>query len=216
MDKDYTIAMHNLTNSSKKVGEIHASVSELLSEMRGKSIDFYYRLSILSGGVLSLSITYIGYLASIPNRQIHLAEFLFLAWIFLLIAVFSSIYRNHFNLDMGHYQVINVLNNARLEEFKASLIVLENYPQQFVNLKTKEDVEKQIKVTKGNISTIEKAIKEVKKKEGRESSRWLASQKAAHISFLLGMIFVTLFAALNLPVSIDFTLFRLIISKIIR
>ena len=117
---------------------------------------------------------------------------------------------------MGHYQVINVLNNARLEEFRASLMALENYPQQFVNLKTEEDIEKQIKVTKNNISTIEKAIKEVKKKERGQSSRWLVSQKAAHISFLLGMIFVTLFAALNLPISIDFTLFRLIISKIIR
>ena len=213
MDKDYTIAMHNLTNSSKKVRKIHTSVSNLLNEMRGKSMDFYYKLSILSGGVLSLSITYIGYLASIPNRQIHFAEFLFLAWTFLLIAVFSSIYRNHFNLDMGHYQVINVLNNARLEEFKASLMILENYPQQFVNLKTKEDVEKQIKATKNNISTLKRAIKKVETKEKKESFWWVTLQKTAHLSFFLGMIFVTIFAAVNLPVSIDFTIINSFISR---
>lgn len=213
MDNDRIIAIQNLDDSSKKVGRVHTSVTELINSMRGKSMNFYNRLSLMAGGVLSLSITYIGYLASVPNRQFSFAELLFLGWIFLLIAIFSGLYRNHFNLDMGHYQAINILNNARLEEFKASLVVLESYPQQFVNLKTPEDVKKQIDVTKNNISMVEKAIKKNKSKEERESFLWLSSQKAAHISFFLGIVFVTLFAALNLPVRIDFTLWRLLIAK---
>jgi hypothetical protein len=167
----------------------------------------------MSGGVLSLSITYIGYLASVPNRHFSFAELLFLGWLFLLIAVFSGLYRNHFNLDMGHYQVVNILNDARLEEYKSSLVVLESYPEQFVNLKTPEDVKKQIEVTKNNIAVIEKAIKANKSKEKRESFLWLTSQKAAHISFFLGIVFVTLFAALNLPVHIDFTIWQLLTTK---
>ena len=126
MDKDYVVAMQNMTNASKKVGDIHNSVSELQIGMRDKASDFYYKLALLSGGVLSLSITYIGYLSSIPNHQLNFAELLFVSWFLLLLALFSSIYRNHFNLDMGHYQTLNVLNNARLEEFKALLFVLEN------------------------------------------------------------------------------------------
>ena len=213
MDKDYLIAMQNLKDSSEKVGKIHTSVSELLNQMRGKSMDFYYRLSLLAGGVLSLSITYIGYLASLPDSKITFAELLFLSWIALLIAIFSSIYRNHFNLDMGHYQIINVLNNARLEEYKATLIVLENYPQQFANLKTEGEIKRQIEVTKNNISTVKRGMKKVEKKEKKESLLWVTSQKTAHISFLLGMIFITLFAALNLPVSVEFTLLRFLSPK---
>lgn len=176
-------------------------------------MDFYYRISLLAGGVLSLSITYIGYLASTPSHKIIFAELLFLGWIALLLAIFSGIYRNHFNLDMGHYQTLNVLNKARLEEYQASLALLESNPQQFINLQTKEDVEKQMKSTKKNIAIIEKAMESVKKSEKMNSNLWTLSQKTAHISFFLGMVFVTLFAAINLPVSMEFSLFKLIRFK---
>lgn len=209
MDQDYLIAMQNMKDSTEKVGIIHNSVSQMQTEMRGKSMDFYYKLSLLSGGILSLSITYIGYLASVPSRHIIFGELLFLGWTCLLIALFSSMYRNIFNLDMGHYQTTNVLNNARLKELESSLVVLEKYPQQFINLKTKEEVNKQIETTKRNISIIEKAIKNVKNKENRESSLWFVSQKAANISFFLGVIFITVFASLNLPLNVDFTLLHL-------
>lgn len=204
MDNDRIIALQNLGDSSKKLGKVHSSVTELINNMRGKSMNFYNRLSLMAGGVLSLSITYIGYLASVPNRQFSFAELLFLGWTFLLIAIFSGLYRNHFNLDMGHFQAINILNNARLEEFEASLVVLKGYPQQFINLKTPEDVDKQIEVTENNIAMIKKAININRSKEKRESFLWLFSQKASHISFFLGILLVTLFAALNLPVTIDF------------
>lgn len=209
MDRDYLVAMQNLTDSSKKVGKIHTSVAEILGEMRGKSMDFYYKLALLSGGVLSLSITYLGYLASIPNHQLNFAELLFLSWFLLLLALFSSIYRNHFNLDMGHYQVTNTLNEAFLEQYKATLAVLESYPQQFINLKTKAEVQQQIDTTKKNISTVEKAMKEVKAKEDWHSSLWVLSQKTAHISFFLGIVLITIFASLNLPISINFTIFEM-------
>lgn len=206
MDFDYDIAMQNLKDSSEKVGRIHTSVSELQNTMRGKAADFYYKLALLSGGVLSLSITFIGFLVSLPNPKLNFAEFLFLGWIALLVTLFSSIYRNHFNLDMGHYQTLIVLNNARLEELKASLVVLENYPKSFKNLKTQDDIDNQIKITKHNISTIEKAIKEVKKKENKNSLFWQITQKSAHICFFLGMVSITIFASLNLPIPLSFNI----------
>lgn len=206
MDKDYIIALENLDNSLKRLERVHDSVCDLQIEMRGQSMSFYYRLSLLSGGVLSLSITYIGYLASTSHSQLLFAELLFLGWACLLINIFSSIYRNHFNLDMGHYQTLNTLNDARLEQFKTALIVLEKYPQQFLNLKNEEDIQKQIKTTKNNISVLESAIEKNNKKEKQESLLWAISQRTAHISFFLGMVFITLFAAMNLPIPPKFTI----------
>lgn len=213
MDKDYVIAMDNLKSASEKVATIHNSVSELHTEMRGKAADFYYKLALLSGGVLSLSITYIGYLSSVPTRQLYFAELLFLGWFLLLLALFTSMYRNHFNLDMGHYQTLNVLNNARLEEYKASLFVLINYPQQFANLKTQEEVNNQIAITKKNISTVEKGIKNVENEEKKNSLLWRISQTTAHISFFLGIVFITIFASLNLPITTNFSIINFFISK---
>lgn len=200
------LANSNLTDASKKVRTIHNSVSKLQGSMRNKSFEMYYRLSLLAGGVLSLSITYIGYLASTPKQEMVYSELLFFGWFSLLLTVISGIYRNHFNLDMGHYQTVNVLNNARLEEFKATLTMLELNPQQFANLNGPDDVAKQIEVTKKNISTVEKAIKEVSSLEKRNSKLWVINQNIAHISFILGLTLITIFAGLNLPIEAKFNL----------
>ena len=205
-DKDYLIERENLKSASEKVVKIHNSVSKMIMEMRTLSTEFYFRLSLLAGGVLSLSITYIGYLSSIPNKQLQFGEFLFLAWVFLLIAVIASLYRNHFNLDMGHYQVVNTLNQARLEEQEALLVILENYPQDVINLKTPSDVSKRIDATKKNILTIKKAIETMRKKEEQNSSLWLVAQKSAHISFILGLVLITIFAWINLPIPVQFSI----------
>jgi len=210
MDKDYLVANHNLEQASKKLGIVHDSVSELLTNMRGKSMDFYYKISLLAGGVLSLSITYIGYLSSIPNHQVAYGEFLYGGWTALLVTVICSIYRNHFNLDMGHYQVVNTENRVRLEEFEASLVMLKTHPESFVNLTSPQEVAKQVKVTKTNIEMVKKGIAANEKKEKRNSFWWVFCQSATHISFPLGLVLVTLFAALNLPIPISFiiTLFN--------
>lgn len=175
---------------------------------------FYYRLSLLAGGVLSLSITYIGYLASLEGYKVSYAELLFLGWISLLLAIFSSIYRNHFNLGMGHWQTLNVLNKSRLEQFEAMLVMLQKYPQQFINLKTEAEVKSKISTTEESISKIKKAMKEIEDKEKHESGLWTLSQNTAHISFFAGMVLITLFASLNLPVKIDFTIVRTVSSML--
>ena len=210
MDIDRRVAVQKAEDASKKVGKIHTSVSELQFSMRNKSIDFYYKLSLLSGGVLSLSITYIGYLSSVSGGRVMFAELLYSSWALLLIAIFSSLYRNHFNLNMGHYQTLNVLNKARLEEFEASLEILEKYPEQFANLKTHDDVARQMRLTKKNIRTLKRAITKVAKKEKRESSLWVLTQKMSHISFFVGMVLITIFAGVNLPVKVDFTLLEML------
>jgi len=213
MVSDIFLANNNLTDASKKLRTIHDSVSKIQGNMRNKSMDMYYKLSLLAGGVLSLSITYIGYLASTPTHKIIYTEFLFVSWIALLLTVFTGIYRNHFNLDMGHYQTLNVLNKARLEEFKATLVLLETSPQQFANLHTTEDISRQIVTTKANIAKVEKAIKSVEKLEKRNSKLWIITQNTAHLSFLIGMIFITFFAALNLPVKLEFSLINMLTDK---
>lgn len=205
MDDDKVISISNLNETSKKQETIYNSVVEMQTEMRSHSREFYYRLAILAGSVLSLSVTYLGFLSS-KNITMHFIEFLFLAWIALTLSLFGSLYRNHFNLDMGHWQTILTLNQARLESFKASLVVLEKYPQQFINLKTSEDVKTQIDATKKNITTIEKAIKNVQVNERNNSRMWRISQFIAHVGFLIGIVLISLFAAINLPLSVDYTI----------
>lgn len=213
MNDDLIIANQNLKDASKKLSTVHNSVVKIQSTMRNKSMDFYNRLSLLAGGVLSLSITYIGYLSSSPSRQINYAELLFSGWTFLLMAIFSGIYRNHFNLNMGHYQTLNSVNRARMEEYEATLKLLGLNPGQFINLTTKEDIEKQITVTKRSLDVVKEAIKHNEKCEKRESFMWTLTQSMSHMGFIMGIILITVFAAINLPITVNFNILKPLLSK---
>jgi hypothetical protein len=118
--EDARIANHNLDSAIKKVGEVHNSVVEMQADMRNHSHEFYYRLALLSGGVLSLDVTFIGFLAS-KSATLHYAELLYLSWFCLILALIGALYRNHYNLDLGHYQTMIILGNARLEQQEAML-----------------------------------------------------------------------------------------------
>lgn len=208
MNNERLILEEKLKSTSERLKDVDIAVVKLINSMRGKSMNFYNRISLMSGGVLSLSITYIGYLASVPNREFVYAEFLFIGWMFLLVAIFSGLYRNHFNLDMGHYQAINTLNMARLDSYNAQLMMFQNYPESFINIKTIKEKEEQINITEHNIKMLEKAIKSNELKEKRNSRFWIITQNATHAGFFAGILLITLFASLNLPVKIDFTIFN--------
>lgn len=197
-----------LKSSGDKLTEVYNNVVEMQDEMRQSSRDLYFRLSLLSGGIISLSVTYIGYLSSLPRFSINYAELLFGGWIALGMAVIGGVYRNHFNLDMGHWQTMETLNKARLENDKATLALMEKNPQQFVNPATSGiGVEEEtIKKMKERIKKIEDAIKSCVAKNKENEKLWQFFQRAAHMGFILGVILIIFFASLNIPVPIHFSL----------
>ena len=181
--------------------------------MREQARDFYFKLALLSGGILSLSITFIGYLSSKSSALLY-SELLYLSWTLLIISMLGSLYRNHFNGNMGHWQALNILNNARLEEDKALLKLMEINPRKFINLETQQDINEKKSITRHNITKMKQAIETVRKKEENSSQYWKLSQSIAHIGFVSGLILITLFAALNLPIKVDFTIINSIMSTI--
>ena len=211
MDNDPLIAETNLKSSGDKLNKVYSSVVDMQSEMRNYSRDVYYRISLLSGGILSLDITFIGYLA---NKSVHLnySELLYASWVLLIFSLIGGLYRNHYNLDMGHYQTTIELNKARLEQWEAKLILLKTNPTRFYNLKSKKDVEEDVVQTTKNISTIKSAIKKLEKKEKSNKRSWIICQFLTHAGFPFGLILTAIFAALNLPVKMDFPIIHFLLN----
>jgi hypothetical protein len=203
------LANINFDKANVNVRKIFDSAAELQADMRKHSADFYYRLSLLSGGILSLDVTFIGYLAS-KAATLHYGELLYLSWFFLILALIGGLYRNHYNLDMGHFQATNELNRAYLERFKAQLQLVKIHPRSFEHLKTQNDINTDILNLEKNIKTVESAIKHNERKEKLNSRKWIVSQNMAHTGFVFGIILTTIFAALNLPVNIEFTFINLL------
>jgi hypothetical protein len=204
---DIRIADHRLELAGNKLRKIHTSVVEMQDNMRNHTREFYYRLALLSGGVLSLDITFIGYLAS-KSATLHYAELLYLSWFFLILALIGALYRNHYNLDMGYYQTSITLNIAYIDEYQAKIDLLKLNPASFPSLKTPEEIKRDIEEAERNIKGLEKANKSMEKKEKMNSRSWVISQNFAHSGFVIGLLLTVVFASLNLPVKMDFTIWN--------
>lgn len=207
MDTELLLANNNLKTAGEKLNAINSSVADLQTDMRNHSREFYYRLALLAGGILSLDITFIGYLSS-KSATLYYSELLFLSWVCLIVGLIGALYRNHYNLDMGHYQTTIILNNAYLEQYQAKFALLKIRPASFINLKTKKEVEQDIDQTEKNIKIIKDAIKKLEKKEKMNSRSWVIAQGMAHTGFVLGLILTTIFASMNLPIKLDFTMWN--------
>ena len=85
-----------INNSIKRVNSIKGAQIEYVKVGMKNAQEFYYKLSLLSGGTISLSITFVGYMSSTPNR-IYSIWILFASWFCLLISMIGSLYRNHFH-----------------------------------------------------------------------------------------------------------------------
>ena len=205
---DLVLLNQELKSSIDKLNEVYNNVAEIQDKMRQQSREVYFRISLMSGGVISLSVTYIGYLASLPNFTVNYGELLFGGWIVLGLSLIGGIYRNHFNLDMGHWQTMEALNKARLASDKATLKLMKKNPEQFIDSATnKVGVDKKtFKDMEDRIKKIENAIKSTAVSNKRNELLWLISQRATHIGFVLGIILIALFASLNIPVPVHFPL----------
>lgn len=206
MDPEVEKVYDEVKATSEKLTSTTSGVNQVYKEFREHAKDFYFRLSLLSGGILSLSVTYLGYLSSKQGLVINYGELLLLGWFFLVVCLIASMYRNHFYTNFGHWQVLTDSNEARLASEEALLKMAEKFPDLIANLRTKEEFAAYVALTKRNIAKIKSAIPHTKSKEKWAERFWLWSQQTAHVSFVLGLISIVLFAALNLPVQVKFTL----------
>src|SRR3989344_433092 len=56
------LAEQNWVNATEKTSRNSKLINDAFKEFREKSQDFYFRLGITSGAILSLSVTFLGYL----------------------------------------------------------------------------------------------------------------------------------------------------------
>ncbi|MBI2334372.1 hypothetical protein HYU96_01085 [Candidatus Daviesbacteria bacterium] len=206
MDFEFDLIFQEVKSTGEKLTNTARGANQVYKEFRGHAKDFYFKLSILAGSTLSLSVTYIGFLASKPGFSMNFAEFLYLGWFCLVASVLSAMYRNHFYFNFGHWQVLTESNKARLASEEAVLNAVTNYPQAFANLTTQKEVDDEIARLTNNVEVIKKSIPTTSKKEKRAEKLWVVTENTAHISFVLGLILIVLFAGLNLPVQVNFSI----------
>lgn len=184
-----------IKDSIKRVKSIRSAQIEYVKFGMKNAQDFYYRLSLLCGGTIGLSITFVGYLASNPNR-VSFIGILFASWFCLLVSMIGSLYRNHFHGSFLHFQMQKRFLESKVEQEEIALEGLEKAPETVFN--SYDGIENLINAAKQRLGVYKKSAKYNASKEKFYDLLWVNSMRLAHVGFILGMILIMLFTGLNL------------------
>jgi hypothetical protein len=193
------IINQDVANKSKAVTQSTDSFNRYLEEARAVYKESFFQIAVVSAGVLSLSVTYVGYVSSLNDAQLSLRWLLLTGWAGLTLAVLGGLLRNYLHTNFGHWQMQLNRVEALRDQDKALLEFATKLPEQIANLRTEAERHKYIKTLNHNLKKYEDAISYNKKKERLSKFVWEWAENAALFGLGLGILCVVIFAAINLP-----------------
>jgi len=186
------IARRRLEEAAASLGSVSSKIQEESEGNRRALERFYTGLALYSGGTVALSVTFLGYLKSLP-RAVAYPHWLIASWICLIIAAACSLFFVLFNTNYVHY--------GRSREYTQKLIVkLEAYQEvaPFQTFESEGDLEEYK-------SKIQEAIKQsnddkIEYERNEKLYAWLYKWcgRVAQMGFLVGLIILLCFAVANI------------------
>ena len=176
--------------------QLIATNEEVLEKLSG----FFQYIASLSSGAIVVSISFLGQLQdtvketsvfSVRNIIFTNYYFLYSAWVFLLIAVMSSLYRNFFHTHYMHWatQATWHTTSKISEEF-----ALEQLEGNLIYNATEETRD----IITSNISNWEKALKTSSRAKKVKEILYRTFQSIAQVSFVLGLASLIAFGIITL------------------
>lgn len=193
------IINQDVTTKLQKVEKVTDDFNKYLEESRVVYRESFFQISIVSAGVLSLSVTYVGYITSIASKPISYKWLLFVGWIGLTLAVLGGLLRNLLYANMGHWQMQSDRIKALRDRDKSILELSKKAPHLIVDIKTEKEMDEYIDTLNSNLKTYNRSNKYTKGKEKISKLLWLIAEKAAIIGLGFGILCIVVFAAINLP-----------------
>ncbi|MGH9434229.1 MAG: hypothetical protein ACRD3T_22090 [Terriglobia bacterium] len=167
---------------------------ESLENRRGLE-RFHNSLALFSGGTIALSVTFLGYLKSIPNKTVLYPNALVGSWLVLLVCLVASLYCTYFNANYVHF--------ARRREYAEKLVdereaeIQETDKLRIVNLTPQERLADK-EVWAQQAEKYGKDKQWAKKREDIYTPLWIWTSTVSRLAFPLGIGLLAFFAIKNM------------------
>jgi hypothetical protein len=156
---------------------------------------FYNNLAIFSGGTITLSVTFLGYLKSLPNRVVLSEKLLIASWIVLLVCLVTAQYESHFYSYYSHFATVGEYLDSLAKKYTVTAKEIDNL--NIVNLTEDDIAEEQRKMRQAAEIYDEKHAK-TKSPKGIYMQLFRWSGRIARITFPVGLALLVLFAIRNM------------------
>ena len=165
------------------------------SEHRAAYERFYNNLAIFSGGAIALSVTYLGYLKSVPQPVVY-QQLLVASWVFFLLCLLFALFHLFFYTHYGHFARLREFNQNRQKQCQTEL---EEMPK--LNMVGASSPAER-KAYADNLQRALQAYGEGAKWAGRKESLysflWRRGGLAARLAFVAGLVLLVCFAVANI------------------
>lgn len=190
------IAQKNLDESSSAVQGIWDAIKEQQDKSSETYEKFHNNLALFSSGTIALSITFLGYLKSLPNRSVEHPRLLVASWIVLLICVLTSLFYSFFHSHYSYFRLWGEYLRALEKKYKTMAEAVDAL--EFVNLETPEAKQAQQSTLLQDAQKYGKRVSEVKRKEKRYTWLWQWCGRVSRFAFPIGLALLVLFAIKNI------------------
>jgi hypothetical protein len=156
---------------------------------------FYNNLALFSGGTLALSVTYLGYLKSLP-RPVQHTDWLIGSWIALITCIAGGLFSQFIYGLYMHYCTSRGYLDAKRDKYETD--VAEIGKLNLINLRTPAQLEA---YKRPRAAAAAECAKNAAREERREKvyfQTWKWFGRIARLGFLTGLSLLLLFAVKNI------------------
>jgi hypothetical protein len=189
------LAQKHIEDAARLVGATEERLQEESSENRKAYERFYHSLALYSGGTIALSVTYLGYLKSLPGA-VQSDGLLIASWEVLLVCLICSLFSPFLHTHYMHFARLReyVCNRAKQREREAEGL---DYLD-IVNVRSKSEQEALRDRLKKAATAYITDEKWAAKREQIYMHLWIWAGRTARCTFVLGLILLLWFAIRNL------------------
>lgn len=184
-----------MDDAAKKVSAIADKRLEESEENQRAYERFYNSLALFSGGTIALSITYLGYLKSVPKTVLH-QQWLAGSWISLFICLACSLFYVFFLTHYGHFYRSREYCEAVKKRYETEINEVGNL--NIVNLQTESEIEAYTAPRREAARTSEKNAKWNERREKIYEHAWIWTGRLARLAFFTGLGLLLAFAIKNM------------------
>jgi len=154
----------------------------------------YTNLALFSSGTVALSITYLGYLKTLPKPIVH-PRLLEASWVCLFVCLSCSLFWSFFVSHYGHYARNREYSEATKKRYETEISEIEHV--NLANLRTQEELTAYRNPRLEAIQTSGSNAKWNEKREKFYQRVWVWDGRLARAVFVVGLGLLLVFAMLN-------------------
>ena len=195
MNANPALTQKHLDEASATAKKVRQRLEELESQNREAHEKFHNNLALFSGGTIALSVTFLGYLKSLPHRAVDWPTLLIASWFVLLICMLTALFQSHFYSFYSHFFATGEYLDSLAKKYTATANAMEHLES--VNL-TEEGKQAEQQKLRDVADVYGGKLRPTKKRERIYFWLFVWSGRIARLAFPIGMMLLVFFAIKNI------------------